>query len=307
MWPLMRGRVLIAAVLAAFVALVAPAVADAKRKDQIVISGSVTVPKDKTAGDVVIVDGPVTVAGHVTGDVIAVAGKVTISGRVDGDVLTIANRLRLLEGARVKGDVSYGDEKPIIASGATVDGKIKKVKNKVGVGAFAWAIGLIIWLAVTGSALILGVLVVAFTPRAMEAAWEVAGARTGATIGMGAGLFLGFPIVALIVAATVVGIPLAVVLLLAVLPLYALGYVTSAWILGRRILTGRRDRFVPFLVGLVILRVIALIPFLGGLAGVCATAFGLGALGLAAWRAGGAGRAGPPQPAPAPAGPPVTS
>src|SRR3954470_34865 len=304
----MRGKVLIAAILAAFVALIGPAAADAKRKDQVVISGSVHVAKGQTARDIVVVDGPVRIDGHVTGDVFAIAGRVRISGTVDGDVVTVANRLRLLKGARVKGDVSYGDEKPIVASGAQVDGKIKKVKNKIGVGAFAWAIGLIIWLAVTGSALILGILVVGLTPRAMEAAWEVAGASTGATIGMGAGLFLGFPIVALIVAATVVGIPLAAVLLLAVLPLYALGYVTSAWILGRRILSGRRDRFVPLLVGLLIRRLIALIPVLGGLAGICATAFGLGALGLAAWRAGGAGgagRSGPPGAEPAPAGPPV--
>lgn len=303
----MGVRTLIALVLVALAALLVPAAASAERKDQVVISGSVNVPKGKTAGDIVIADGPVRIDGHVTGDVVAAAGNVTVRGRIDGDVLTFAGRLRLLEGARVRGDVSYGDEKPVIASGAKIDGKVKKAKNKVGVGAFAWAIGLFIWLAVTGSALILGILVVAFTPRAVEAAWEAAGGRTGATIGMGIALFLGFPLVALIVAATVIGIPLAGLLLLAVLPLYALGYVTSAWILGRRILTGRRDRFVPFLVGLAILRVIALIPFLGGLAGVAATAFGLGALGLAAWRAGGAGRAGPPQPAPAPAGPPITS
>src|ERR671931_779658 len=106
----MRGRVLIAAVLVALAALVAPAAASAERKDQVVISGSVDVPKGKTAGDVLIIDGPVRVDGHVTGDVVAVAGKVRITGRVDGDVLTVAGRLRLLDGARVKGDVSYGDE-----------------------------------------------------------------------------------------------------------------------------------------------------------------------------------------------------
>jgi cytoskeletal protein CcmA (bactofilin family) len=303
----MRGRALILVALLALVALAAPAAADAKRKDQVVISGSVDVPRNGTARDIVIVDGPVRIAGHVTGDVIAVAGKVTISGRVDGDVVTLAGRLRLLGGARVGGDASYGDEKPIVASGATVDGKIKKVKNKIGVGAFAWAIGLIFWLAVTASALILGVLVVAFTPRVVESAWETAEGRLGAVIGMGAGLFIGIPLVAALVAATVFGLPLAVLLLLAVLPLYALGYVTSAWILGRRILSGRRDRFVPLLIGLLILRIIALIPFLGGLAGICATAFGLGALGLAAWRVGGARHGGPPQGAPAPAAPPATS
>jgi cytoskeletal protein CcmA (bactofilin family) len=303
----MRGRALILVALVALVALAAPGAADAKRKDQIVISGSVDVPKDGTAGDIVIVDGPVRIAGHVTGDVIAVAGKVTISGRVDGDVLTVANRLRLLDGARVGGDVSYADEKPIVAGGATVGGKVKKVKNKIGVGALAWAVGLIIWLAVTASALILGVLVVAFTPRVVESAWEAAERGLGAVIGMGVGLFVGIPLVAALIAATVFGLPLALLLLLAVLPLYALGYVTSAWILGRRILTGRRDRFVPFLIGLVILRIIALIPFLGGLTGICATAFGLGAVGLAAWRVGGAGRSGPPRAEPAPAGPPATS
>src|SRR4051794_10098752 len=205
----MRGKVLIAAILAAFVALIGPAAADAKRKDQVVISGSVNVAKGQTARDIVVVDGPVRIGGHVRGDVFAIAGGVRISGPVDGDVVTAANRLRLLKGARVKGDVSYGDEKPIVASGAQVDGKIKKVKNKIGVGAFAWAIGLIIWLAVTASTLILGLLFVAFTPRAAEAAWEVAGASTGATIGMGAGLFFGIPIVAVLIGATVLGLPLA--------------------------------------------------------------------------------------------------
>ncbi|HKP91083.1 MAG TPA: polymer-forming cytoskeletal protein, partial [Thermoleophilaceae bacterium] len=280
----MGGRALIALVLVALAALVIPAAASAERKDQYVISGSIDVPKGETAGDLVIVDGPVRIDGHVTGDVFAVAGKVTIKGRVDGDVTTIAERLRLREGGRVRGDVSYADKKPVVAPGASIGGKVKKIKNKVGLGAFAWAVGLLFWLGVTGSALILGILLVGFTPRAVESAAEVADRSTGATIGMGAAIFFGIPILAVLVGATVIGIPLAALLVLAALPLYALGYVASAWILGRRILTGRRDRFVPFLVGLLILRLIALIPVLGALVGICATAFGLGALGLAEQR-----------------------
>jgi cytoskeletal protein CcmA (bactofilin family) len=307
----MRGRTLIALVLVALAVVPASALgADSDGDDQVVITGSVHVAKHQKAHTIVIVDGPVRIDGHVTGDVVAVAGRATISGEVDGDVVTVANRLRLLEGAHVGGDVSYGDEKPVIASGATVDGKVSNEDwNEVGSGAFAWAIGIFIWLTVTASALLLGILVIAFPPRVVESAWETAESSRGAVIGMGAGLFLGIPIVAALVGATIVGLPLAGLLLLAVLPLYALGYVTSAWMLGRRILSGRRDRFVPFLIGFLILRIIALIPFLGGLVGICATAFGLGALGLAAWRVGGAGRGGsrPPAPEPAPAGPPVTS
>src|SRR3954453_7174941 len=115
----MRGRVLVAAVIAALVALVGPAVADAKRKDPVVISGSVDVAKGQTADDIVIVDGPVRVDGHVTGDVVAVAGKVTVTGRIDGDVITVANRLRVRDGGRIGGDVSYADKKPVVAGGAT--------------------------------------------------------------------------------------------------------------------------------------------------------------------------------------------
>jgi hypothetical protein len=117
------------------------------------------------------------------------------------------------------------------------------------------------------------------------------------------GIFLGFPLVVIAIAATAVGLPLAGLLLLALLPLYSLGYVASAWLVGRRVLSGCRDRFVPFLVGLLILRLLALIPVLGALVGIAATALGLGALGIAAWRAGGAGRGR----GPAPAAPPATS
>ncbi|MEA2350126.1 MAG: hypothetical protein QOG86_1067 [Thermoleophilaceae bacterium] len=279
-----------------FTVLAVPAVAWAaggERKDQVVISGSVDVPKDRTAGDIVIVDGPVRIDGKVTGDVVAVAGRVTISGQVHGDVTVVANRLRLLPGARVDGDVHYGDEKPIVDSGASVGGKVSDEGwREVGTSTFAWALGILVWLAVTVSTLILGLLLVALAPRAVEAAWEAADGSLGAVIGMGVGLFIGVPIVAVLIAATAFGLPLGILIFLAMLPLYALGYVTAAWMVGRRVLSGRRDRFVPLLIGLLILRALALVPVLGGLVGIAATALGLGALGLAAWRAGGAGRSG---------------
>jgi cytoskeletal protein CcmA (bactofilin family) len=295
----MRSRVIFALL---FVLLAVPAVAfaaDGERKDQVVISGSVDVPTGQTAGDIVIVDGPVRIDGTVTGDVVAVAGKVTISGHVRGDVTTAANRLRLLDGARVDGDVHYGDEKPVVAGGASVGGKIEDEGwREVGTSTFAWGLGILVWLAVTGSTLILGLLLVALVPRSLEAAWEAADTSLGAAIGMGVGLFLGLPLVAILIAVTAVGLPLALLLFLALLPLYALGYVAAAWMLGRRVMSGSRGRFVPLLVGLLILRVLALVPVLGGLVGLAATTLGLGALGLAAWRAGGHGDA--PRPAAAP-------
>jgi hypothetical protein len=292
-------RLLIAVSLAVAL-LVAPAAAQAK--DQIVVTGSVDVPRGKTVDTIVIADGPVRIAGHVKGDVVSIHGTVTLSGRVDGDLVTIAKRARLLPGANVRHDVVYADKKPQVAPDATVGGKVRH-EGGLESSTFGWVAGVLWWLAVTASALILGILVVGFFPRVVESAWEAAATSLGPVIGMGAGIFLGFPIVVIAIAATAVGLPLAGLLLLALLPLYALGYVASAWLVGRRVLSGRRDRFVPFLVGLLILRLLALIPVLGVLVGIAATALGLGALGIAAWRAGSAGRGG----APAPAAPPATS
>jgi hypothetical protein len=64
--------------------------------------------------------------------------------------------------------------------------------------------------------------------------------------------------------------------------LYTVGYLASSYILGRRIMKPTSSRYAAFLVGWLILRIVALIPILGGLAWIAASAFGLGALAVAA-------------------------
>jgi hypothetical protein len=72
--------------------------------------------------------------------------------------------------------------------------------------------------------------------------------------------------------------------LLAMLPLYAVGYVTSGFVLGRALLQGRHSAIAAFLAGWAILRVIAFLPIVGALAWLAATVFGLGVLTVALWR-----------------------
>ncbi len=82
-------------------------------------------------------------------------------------------------------------------------------------------------------------------------------------------------------AVTLVGLPLAIGLGLALLPIGAVAYVASAWALGRVIVKPPRSRYLSFLAGLAILRLLALIPVLGFLVGLAAVVFGLGLLGAA--------------------------
>jgi hypothetical protein len=90
---------------------------------------------------------------------------------------------------------------------------------------------------------------------------------------------------------TVVGIPLGLGLLAALLLIYALGYSAAAWILGRSILRGPTSWVVAFLVGWAILRIVALVPILGGLVWFAAVVVGLGTIAVAIWRARSAPRA----------------
>jgi hypothetical protein len=100
----------------------------------------------------------------------------------------------------------------------------------------------------------------------------------------------------------VVAIPLGLFMLLALALLYTLGYVAGAHAIGRLLVKAPTSRFIAFLAGWAILRVLALVPVLGGLAWTLASIFGLGVLWVAS-RRGVVGpmpaQAVPPPPTPA--------
>lgn len=284
----MSRVVLVCAFLLTFVAA-APAHA-AEDDDRVVITGPVTIGAGEVAHDVVVIDGDVSVSGRVSGDLVVIRGKLTVSGTVKGDVVTITDRATLGPAARVGGDVRYAEKRPTVSPRAQVGGEVKRVNVDKIAGSAGIAAGIGVWLAISISALLLGLLALWLAPRAALAASEAAEALAGRSVAWGVGLFLGIPIVAILLLVTLVGLPLGLLMLLALVPLYALGYVTSAWVLGRRLLGSDRGRILAFVAGLVILRLIALVPFLGGLVGLVATVFGLGVLFVAA-RSGRSGRA----------------
>jgi hypothetical protein len=275
-------RALFMLVLLALLVAAAPAQAS---DDQVVITGDVRVDRGETVGDVIVVDGSVRIDGRVTGDVVAVSAPVRINGPVEGDVVGVAERVFIGPGGRVSGDLSYGDKKPVITVPGAVGGKTEKLDFDEFISPFGTFLAWIaLWLAMSVSTLLLGLALLWLAPRSLEAALEVARTSTGAAIGIGLAVFFGLPAVALLLMITILGLPLGIALLLALLPIYAIGYTTSAYLLGRAIVKPPTGRFLAFLAGWGILRVIALVPGLGALAWFGATVFGLGALTVALWR-----------------------
>jgi hypothetical protein len=254
--------------------------------DQFVVKGAIKLQPGERAGTLVTIDGPITVprGAVVRDDVLAVDGTVRIAGTVRGDVVTIGGRAILEPTAVVGGGVSWVSERPQVAPGARVADGVEKVDADID-SAVPFLASVWWWVAVSLSTLALGLLLLWLGPRAADAVSRQMRTGWGPAIGVGFVLALLLPFVAVLAIATLVGVPCGVGLLLALLPLAALGYVTSAWVLGRLLIGEPRNRALAFLAGWAILRGVAALPVIGVLGFVVASVFGLGALAWSSWRA----------------------
>jgi hypothetical protein len=271
--------------------LVTPAWAQAGQATEafVVLSGRADVPKDQQVGDLVVFHGSSTVDGTVNGSLTAFDAPVTISGRVNGDVVVFNGRLELRSGANVTGNVVSRDA-PVVAPGATIGGTSRRVQTNVNWKGFGWAGRLGWWVAVSVFTLVVGLVLLWLAGRGTGRILEAGRTGVGPSIGWGLLLFFGLPILAIIALVTVIGIPLGLGVLAALGLIYALGYGATAWVLGRRVLREPAAWVVAFLAGWGILRVLALVPVLGGLVWFVAVVFGLGALAVAIWRSRSASR-----------------
>lgn len=265
----------------------------------VVINGTVT-------DDVFVAHGDLAIDGRVDGDVLVIDGDVTVSGRVTGDVISVAGRVIVPDGARVGGDVVSRREPRI---SGTVNGDVRRLNLESLANGFLIAFLVFLWIAVTVSVAILGLLWVLLFPRAADATASAA-RRFWPSLGWGALIGIIGPILGVAVLATIIGIPLGLLILAALTVLTPLGYVAASLALGRTMVKGTSTgaRIGAFFAGFGILRAAALIPGIGFLVWFFACLYGLGALTIAAWRASRApapeapteDRAGsPPPPTPA--------
>ena len=247
----------------------------------VVLAGDVVIGPGQTVDGVFVGSGDVTIRGHVTGDVAVLSGEVLVTGRIDGDLVTISGETRI-EGAEIGGDVVYADEHPDVSADTLVGGRVEEMQwPDLGGGALSLIGGLILWLAISVSLAVLGALLILIAPRAADAIAARSRERAGPTIAIGIAISIALPVAGFIAAITLLGLPLAIGLALAMLPLGAVAYCASAYALGRRLLGPARERILAFLAGLGILQAASLVPFLDLVVFIAATVFGLGLIGAA--------------------------
>jgi hypothetical protein len=251
------------------------------------LHGTYTLPPNESVGSVVVIRGDANIAGTVTGRLTVINGNADIAGDVNGAVTVIKGTVTLEGGSHV-------DHVTIIRgtvnrqSGAIVDHGINRRGSGFFRGAFFW----LLWLGLTLTAVVAGLVFAAIGGRqlsraAMALTGELPYSILGAVV-----VWIVLPVLGVFALITVIGIPAGLALLLAVLPLLGLfGYVTAGTRLGAALLSlggGTRPVDHPYAattLGVIVLQVVLLVPVAGWAIAFLAGVWGSGALAAAAWRA----------------------
>ncbi len=223
---------------------------------------------------------------------------VQVDGHIAGDLVVRARSVTIGKTAVIDGNVTFQSfNEPVIVKGAVVRGRQTMTLPHPQVGRFEAAqalFGLVLFSIAAGfmAGLVLLLLRRAFVERAGRALR----ARPGHSFGLGVLMFILVPLIAVLLMATVIGIPTALLLLLALPLLWLAATVVAAFTMGDFLVNrvprprGFFGQLWQLLVGLVVLSVIGIIPYIGFLTWLAALLAGLGAV----WQAL---RAPPPAPA----------
>lgn len=225
---------------------------------------------------------------------LTVAGRtVVLTGPVGGSVNAATKSLEVASGARIAGHLSYlGDHSPKIHNPSSVAGPVTRRAFPTlrwpwpdeDVEVWPWIrIGLLVLSAL--SSLILGLLLIALFPHATDRTVLHLLTRPFGATGIGLLLCVFGPFALLVLALTIVGLPIAFVLGAAGLVIVYLARLFAMIATGHVLLASLgRDTSArtAFLIGLLIYYGLRLVPFLGDALALIATVIGVGAVLCAA-------------------------
>jgi hypothetical protein len=258
------------------------------------IGDTTTIGPTERVDSVIVIDGDVVLQGTAASTLWVVRGDALVSGRVEGDVMVIDGTLSLEPGAVVK-NVSLLRSTLNRAPDTVINGSLNQQAEFVPIGAEVESASPAYWIGSTAVLVVLGALGVAVAGRRLSAFGRDLTEQPGRTALTALAVWIGLPMLAVLLAITLIGIPLALAIAVLVLPvLWVIGYVVTGVRLGE-VLAGALKLavpperwYLPVAIGIVAFQVIGLIPVLGALVVGLAGMAGSGALVyrfVQSWRA----------------------
>ena len=264
-----------------------------------------------TAGDfqkeVIIAAADAELGGIFQEQLTCYAANAELSGTFNSNVVLKAARITLDPNTVINGNLEYSAASIEGLEQATIIGTASEIPLDESeeewegwnekTGEFTAAAAVAAWFISLGAILVTGLVINALFPHHVE---NVVGTISGspwAGIGVGFVVLVAAPPAIVICLATLVGIPLGLIAGMLYLTALFISQIFSGLWLGRTI-TGRfrggeppQAFFWPFALGIFLIWLVGLIPFIGWLAGFIFTLLGLGALWLTVYRSIQANRA----------------
>ncbi|MBI4022925.1 hypothetical protein HY375_02060 [Candidatus Berkelbacteria bacterium] len=257
--------------------------------DVIVAAGSVVLTKEAVVtGDVLLFTGAAEILGTIDGDLDTYAGSIELGGTVAGNVKVQGETLTVANGTIISGSLSGQLVQPYTENpAATVQGETSLTVGSGTDG--AWMPGLI---TATVSSALLGMLGVLVTGLVLflVAPKLLAHLRTMSFMVPGTSLLSGLvtlivaPILFVLLMVFIVTIPLGLLMLALLSAAGILGGIFGNLWAGDLLTKKKWNPMAAFLLGTVVVGVLGLIPFLGGLLVFVAWLVGFGTVLQAAWQ-----------------------
>lgn len=251
----------------------------------VVLGGTVDLQQGSTlSGNVLLAGGSLQVGGQVTGNILATGGSVNLasSAVVNGDISTLGASLNRSPGAQVFGNINNGFSGPgeiTIPGTVQVPNTFLRSEFNFVIETFLFFLRAFLWAA-------LAILVVLFLPRQVEQVSHAAVAQPLIAVGLGVLTAVILPLILVLVAITIIGIPVTLLGLLALVASWAYGIVVLGLEVGKRLAQMLKiDLAVPVMAGagtfiliLVMNGVKVAIPCLGWIFAALVGCLGLGAV-----------------------------
>jgi hypothetical protein len=242
--------------------------------------GSVTVSENQTVENAIAFGGNVTVSPNakVVDTAIAFGGNVILKkgARVEGDAYSFGGKVVQEPGALIGGEKATFSDRDSMMYGSNQARSLLFIK---------YFLGIVFRIGSTVVAAILGLIILHTRPQFLPLLATKLRQQPGLTALWGLVAHVALVFVIVFLAITLIGIPLIPLLILTAIVTSLVGSLGVALLVGQRLLS-KSDRSLQqqFLIGMIILTVLTLIPFLGGLFVFLINLFGLGVILL--WQLG---------------------
>lgn len=223
--------------------------------------------------------------GRIARDLRIGASRAEIGGEVGGAVHASAERVTLLPGALVRGDlVVRSPQPPDISPDARVIGRIDYRETRGDSWGVAWPLA---WIGMFLALLVLSLAALAIAPAWSERVVVQLRRRTLASLVAGAIVLIAVPVVIGILLVTIIGIPLAIVLTAAyaaalVLSAAIVSYLVGRWLFERAHRAGV-SRWGAIALGALVVSLGLSLPVVGPLVALAVVLWGAGAVAMD-WR-----------------------